>query len=111
MSFFFTLIVFLFLFAWLSQYMPIGLWLQARSAGAPVSMLHLATMRLRRVEPSRIILPLIMGRQAGLTVTEHHLEAHYLAGGDLTNVVKALIEAHKAGIDLDFQRAAAIDLA
>jgi uncharacterized protein YqfA (UPF0365 family) len=104
----FILLVFV---SYVGQYMPVGLWLQARSAGVPVGMLHLATMRLRRVDPTRVILPLIMGRQAGLTVTEHHLEAHYLAGGDLNNVIKALIEAHKAGIDLDFQKAAAIDLA
>lgn len=68
-------------------------------------------MRLRRVDPNSVILPLIMARQAGVEVTEHHLEAHYLAGGDVGRVVQALVEAHKANIDIDFQRAAAIDLA
>ena len=108
---FLAIIVLLIFLSYLSNYFPVMLWLQARSAGVKVSLIHLATMRLRRVDPTIVILPLIMARQAGLTVTEHHLEAHYLAGGDVRRVVQALIESHKANIDLDFQRAAAIDLA
>ena len=108
---FFEFVVILIFVTCVGQYMSAGLWLQARSAGVPVGMLHLTTMRLRGVEPRLVVLPLIMGRQAGLAITEHHLEAHYLAGGDLNNVIKALIEAHRAGIELDFHRAAAIDLA
>ena len=99
----------LYLFAY---YVPVMLWLQASSAGVPVSLIHLVTMRLRRVDPAYVVAPLIRGRQAGLDdLTEHHLEAHYLAGGNVDRVVQALIEAHKANIDLDFSRASAIDLA
>lgn len=94
-----------------SYYVPWGLWLEAMSAQVPVGLPNLVFMRLRRVDPAEIIKPLIMGRQAGLEITEHDLEAHFLAGGNVFRVVRALIEAHKAGIDLDFSRAAAIDLA
>jgi len=94
-----------------SYYVPWGLWLEAMAGSVPVGLHTLVFMRLRRVDPAEVIKPLIMGRQAGLDVTEHDLEAHYLAGGNVFRVVRALIEAHKAGIDLDFSRAAAIDLA
>ena len=68
-------------------------------------------MRLRRVPPIRIILPLIKAQKAGLDVTIDKLEAHYLAGGNVDRVVDALIAAHRADIPLEFERAAAIDLA
>ncbi|MGE0487779.1 MAG: flotillin-like protein FloA [Vulcanimicrobiota bacterium] len=93
-------------------YVPIGLWLEAVSAGVSISPITLVLMRLRRVDPAAVVKPLIMGRQAGLAdLTAHGLEAHYLAGGQVFRLVRALIEANKAKIPLDFGRASAIDLA
>ncbi len=90
---------------------PIGLWISAIAAGVKVSLISLVAMRLRRVPPQRIILPLIKADKAGIEVNQNQLEAHYLAGGNVDRVVDALIAADKARITLPFDRAAAIDLA
>jgi uncharacterized protein YqfA (UPF0365 family) len=90
---------------------PVGLWVSAVAAGVKVSLLSLVAMRLRRVPPHRIILPLIKADKAGIDVTQDQLEAHFLAGGNVDRVVDALIAADKARIALPFDRAAAIDLA
>ena len=91
---------------------PVGLWISAIAAGVKVSLTSLVAMRLRRVPPHRIILPLIKADKAGIQdVSQDQLEAHYLAGGDVDRVVDALIAADKARIALPFDRAAAIDLA
>ena len=90
---------------------PVGLWVSAVAAGVKVSLVSLVAMRLRRVPPHRIILPLIKADKAGLDVEQNQLEAHYLAGGNVDRVVDALIAADKARIALPFDRAAAIDLA
>ena len=68
-------------------------------------------MRLRRVIPSRIVLPLIRAVKAGISVKVNDLESHYLSGGNVDNVVNALIASARAGIELHFEMAAAIDLA
>jgi len=88
-----------------------NLWLQAFSAGANVSMWELIGMRLRKVDSRQIVLSKISAIQAGLNMTTRQLEAHYLAGGRVPNVVRAMIAAHRAQIDLPWDRAAAIDLA
>jgi uncharacterized protein YqfA (UPF0365 family) len=93
------------------SFVPIGLWISALAANVRVSIFNLIGMRLRRVVPSRIILPLIKATKAGIGVTVNQLEAHYLAGGNVDRVVDALIAAHRADFDLPFERAAAIDLA
>ncbi|HKI57730.1 MAG TPA: flotillin-like protein FloA [Trueperaceae bacterium] len=90
---------------------PIGLWISAVAAGVRVSLSSLVAMRLRRVPPNRIILPLIKADKAGIEVEQNQLEAHFLAGGNVDRVVDALIAADKARIHLPFDRAAAIDLA
>ena len=91
---------------------PIGLWITAKTAGAGISMLQLVAMRLRKVPPSVIVRARINALKAGLKdITTDQFEAHYLAGGNVEDVVKALISAEKAGIHLPFGRAAAIDLA
>ncbi len=92
-------------------FIPIGLWISALAAGVKVSITSLVGMRLRRVAPARIILPLIKADKAGILVNQNQLEAHYLAGGNVDRVVDALIAADKARITLPFDRAAAIDLA
>ena len=90
---------------------PIGLWISAIAAGVQVGLPSLVAMKLRRVPPNRIILPLIKADKAGIEVEQNQLEAHYLAGGNVDRVVDALIAADKARIHLPFDRAAAIDLA
>ena len=93
------------------SFVPVGLWISAIAAGVRVSIVTLIGMRLRRVPPSQIILPLIKAEKAGLEASIDKLEAHYLAGGNVDRVVDALIAAHRAEIHLTFERAAAIDLA
>jgi uncharacterized protein YqfA (UPF0365 family) len=90
---------------------PVGLWVAALASGVKVNLTSLIGMRLRKVRPPRIILPLISATKAGLDLDLNALEAHFLAGGDVEGVVNALISADKADIALPFQQAAAIDLA
>lgn len=92
-------------------FIPVGLWISALAAGVQISITSLIGMRLRRVPPHRIILPLIKADKAGIDVNQNQLEAHFLAGGNVDRVVDALIAADKARITLPFDRAAAIDLA
>lgn len=93
------------------HFVPIGLWISAMAAGVSVGIVNLIGMRLRRVIPSKIILPLVKANKAGLDVNVNQLEAHYLAGGDVDRVVDALIAAHRATMSLTFERVCAIDLA
>lgn len=92
-------------------FVPIGLWVSSLAANVKVSIFNLIGMRLRRVIPSKIVIPLIKSTKAGMGLNVNQLEAHYLAGGNVDNVVNALIAAHRADIDLQFEKAAAIDLA
>lgn len=93
------------------RFVPVGLWITAMASGVKVSMFQLIGMRLRKVVPSAIVVPLIAGEKAGISLPVDALEGHYLAGGDVRRVVNALISADKAGIDLDLKQATAIDLA
>lgn len=93
------------------SFVPVGLWISSLAAGVKVSIFSLVGMRLRRVVPSRIVLPLVKAIKAGIQLSVNQLEAHYLAGGNVDGVVDALIASERAGIDLTFEKAAAIDLA
>lgn len=92
-------------------FVPVGLWITAFFSGVKISMTTLIGMRLRRVAPTRIVNPMIKATKAGLTIRINELEAHYLAGGNVNTLVDALIAAQRANIPLEFERAAAIDLA
>jgi uncharacterized protein YqfA (UPF0365 family) len=92
-------------------FVPVALWISAIAANVSVSIFTLVGMRMRRVPPDKIVLPLIKANKAGLDVHVNQLEAHYLAGGNVDKVVDALIAAHRAEMNLPFERAAAIDLA
>lgn len=92
-------------------FVPIGLWISSLAANVKISIFNLIGMKLRRVVPSRIVIPLIKARKAGLDLGVNQLEGHYLAGGNVDNVVNALIASERAGIELPFEKAAAIDLA
>ncbi|WP_371370639.1 flotillin-like protein FloA [Sporomusa aerivorans] len=93
------------------HFVPLGLWISALAAGVNVGIFTLVGMRLRRVPPSQIVMPLIKANKAGLDVNVNQLEAHFLAGGNVDRVIDALIAAHRAEIPLPFERSAAIDLA
>ena len=101
-------VVLLFVFLY---FVPVGLWVTAQVSGARVGIVQLIVMRIRKVPPSLIVNALINANKAGLLVTANDLETHFMAGGNVNNVVKALISADKANIPLDFNMAAAIDLA
>jgi uncharacterized protein YqfA (UPF0365 family) len=94
-----------------------AIWFQAYMSGADVSVMSLIGMSFRQVKPMVIVTAKIMGKQAGLNIDRDlgmstaRLEAHFLAGGDVMHVLRAIVAAHRAGIDLDFDRAAAVDLA
>ena len=92
-----------------------NLWLQAKMTSASITILELVGMSFRKVNPNIIVRSKIMAYQAGLSekdgMTTRALEAHYLAGGNVPNVVRALIAANRADIPLSYKRAAAIDLA
>ena len=106
-----VIIVVIFIVSLFLHFVPIGLWISARAAGVNVGIFNLVGLRLRRVIPSKIVLPLVKANKAGLDVNANQLEAHYLAGGDVDRVVDALIAAQRATMSLTFERAAAIDLA
>ncbi len=89
----------------------LGVWIRALMSGAKVSLWSLVGMKLRRIPPAMIVDARISLIKAGLTLSANDMEAHYLAGGDVLNVIKALIAADKANIKLSFERAVAIDLA
>ncbi|MBR4328999.1 MAG: flotillin-like protein FloA [Candidatus Riflebacteria bacterium] len=101
----------LFLFGIISYFFPFGLWLSAWASGLSVSPFKLIAMRIRKINPYDIITPAIMLDKAGIKVDLDNLESHYLAGGRVGNVAAALIAAQKAGINLGFKQATAIDLA
>jgi len=93
------------------------LWFQAYMSNARVKMMSLVGMSFRQVNARMIVEAKVMAMQAGIGldpttgITTRRLEAHFLAGGNVPRVVHALIAAHRADIDLDFDRASAIDLA
>lgn len=92
-------------------FFPVTLWFQALISGVRISLIQLVLMRWRKVPPSTIVMAMVTGTKAGLKLDANALEAHYLAKGNVPNVVNALISADKANINLDFKMAAAIDLA
>jgi len=110
---FVILIAALIFFAVFARYF--GLWIQCVMTRASISFPNLVMMSIRKVNPTIIVRSKIMAVQAGITrvypITTRALEAHYLAGGSVPNVIKSLIAANKANIDLDWQTAQAIDLA
>lgn len=107
-----TFVVILVVLAIFFHYVPFFLWFSAKVSGVQISLLQLALMRIRKVPPYVIVRALIEAHKAGINdVTRNGLEAHYLAGGHVEQVVHALVSASKAEMDLSFQMATAIDLA
>lgn len=100
------ILVFVFLY-----FVPVNLWITAQFSNVRIGLLELVFMRIRKVPPSIIVKEMITARKAGLDVQTEELETHYLAGGNVSSVIKALISADKANITLGFKQATAIDLA
>ncbi len=90
---------------------PFKLWFRALVSSAHISMLRLIGMKLRKVDCQLITLNYITARKAGLKISVDELETHFMAGGNVENVVKALVAAYSANIDLTSGKAKAIDLA
>lgn len=103
-----VVIIFLILFF---SFVPVGLWITAYFSGVKIKISTLIGMKLRRVSPRRIVIPMIKATKAGLDLKIENLEAHYLAGGNVNTLVDALIASERANIPLQFERGAAIDLA
>ena len=92
-------------------FFPVALWFQAILSGVHISLIQLLLMRWRGVNPKTIVMGMITGTKAGLSLKANELEAHYLAKGNVTKLIMALISANKANIPIDFKMASAIDLA
>jgi len=90
---------------------PFNVWFRALASGAHVSMLRLIGMKMRKVDFRKIVNIYIVSQKAGLYIPISELETHLMAGGNIENVVDALIAAHSAKLDLTLEQAKAIDLA
>ncbi len=100
--------VFIILFFYI---IPLNLWITAIFSGVKISIANLVFMRIRKVPPSLVVNALINSTKAGLKVTSNDVETHYLAGGNVNSVIRAMISADKANIALDWKAATAINLA
>ena len=113
--FFLIVLAFVAIFALILFAKYFNLWIQSKTTHANIGLMELIGMTLRKVEPKIMVRSKIMAIQAGMTekdgITTKSLEAHYLAGGNVPNVIRALIAAHRAEIPLSCKRAMAIDLA
>lgn len=101
-------IVGLFLFFYI---IPLNLWITAVFSGVNISIAQLIFMRIRKVPPSLVVNAMINSTKAGLKVTSNEIETHYLAGGNVNAVIRAMISADKANIPLDWKMSTAINLA
>ena len=106
-----TIVIILIVLIIFLSMVPLRLWISAMASGVRIGLGTLVGMRIRRINPERVVLPLIKGTKAGLDVSINGLETHLLAGGNVDRVVNALIAAQRAGIPLEFSSATAIDLA
>ena len=93
------------------HFFPFGLWISSMASGVHIGIGTLMGMRVRRIQPQKLVYPLIKANKAGLNLTISKLETHYLAGGNVDRVINALIAAQRANIEMAFEKACAIDLA
>ncbi len=108
---FFVVILSLIALSVFLSFVPLGLWISALSSGVHVSIGSLIGMKIRRIQPKRLVYPLIKAVKAGLDLNVSKLETHFLAGGNVDRVINALIAAQRANIEMAFEKACAIDLA
>ena len=112
----FTVIVLLLLFCavvffYALSLVPFGIYFQCKTSGVPISMFQLAMMNVRKVPVGHLIETYIRARKANIHVELSRLEVHYLSNGNIGNVIDAIISASRSNLSLDFEQAAAIDLA
>ena len=105
------IVVVLILLAVFLHFVPMGLWISSMASGVHIPISTLMGMRIRRIQPQKLVYPLIKARKAGLDLNISQLETHYLAGGNVDKVINALIAAQRANIEMPFEKACAIDLA
>lgn len=105
-----VIIVLILIFIICYKFFSVPLWISALAAGLKINLLTIGRMRLRKINPSVIIYPLIIAYKAGLDISSNQLENHHLADGDVKQVVNGLIAARRTDIDLSFERAAELDL-
>lgn len=105
-----ALVVFIFIILFF-YIIPLNLWITSWVAGAPIGIGQLIAMRIRKVPPSLVVNARINSTKAGLKVSSNEIETHYLAGGNVNQVIRAMISADKANIPLDWKAATAINLA
>ena len=108
---FFVIVLALIVLTVFLRFFPIGLWISAMASGVHISIGTLVGMRIRRIQPQRLVYPLIKANKAGLDLTNSKLETHFLAGGNVDRVINALIAAQRANMEIAFEKACAIDLA
>lgn len=101
-------IILIFVFLYI---VPLNLWIRALVAGAPIGIGQLIAMRIRKVPAALVVDALINSTKAGLHVSSNEIETHFLAGGNVNQVIRAIISADKANIPLDWKMATAINLA
>lgn len=93
-------------------YIPLNLKIAANASGVDISLIELLLMRIRKVSPHTIVYSMIEAHKAGLeTVTREDLEAHYMAGGNVQQVIRSMIKAKRDNLHLTFQMASTNDLA
>ena len=90
-------------------YIPLGIWFTALVSGVRVTIPELILMRVRKTPPALIVQAMIVLRKGGVAIGRNQLETHYLAGGNLENVVSGLVAANKIGLKLTFEKACASD--
>lgn len=106
-----TIIELAVIYAVLFYGIKIGLWYKANRAGARIAFGDYIKMRMRCREPEKVVLPYVFASRGGLGVDLAAIEAHYLCGGDAAAVIKAMLAAKNEGIETDFRKVCAYDLA
>ncbi|MDH5379469.1 MAG: flotillin-like protein FloA [Cyclobacteriaceae bacterium] len=111
-TFLFIVLAIIFGFWFFFVVIPINLWITAQFSNVRIGLFQLLFMRIRKVPPGLIVRSMITAHKSGIEkISTSQMETHYLAHGNLTAVIKAMIMANKANLDLDFRHATAIDLA
>ncbi|MEG1519734.1 MAG: flotillin-like FloA family protein, partial [Clostridia bacterium] len=92
-------------------FLPLAVWFRAFVSGAHIPLSRLIGIKLRKINMKLLVESYISSKKAGIDLSIDELETHIMAGGNILNVVNALISAHSANIVLTPQTAKAIDLA
>ena len=108
---FFVAFALIALFIFIASFIPWNAYILARSCGYPIQIIELLGMKIRKVDAHTIIKSAVLLKQAGINIDILNLESHWLAGGNVEKVASAMVEAQKSGIDYNFNRFTAIDLA